>query len=75
MTPEQRAMLEMAKPYVTLQTAPVGARHNDSRNNAIDVACGCAAEGWLRHVRDDDEFQQCVYEITRAGREALEKKE
>lgn len=71
MTDDERKLLEMCRPEVTLQSAPKSHREDIvARNPHFYVAAGCEQKGWLEFVREQD-FDQCVYRITKAGAAAL----
>lgn len=75
MTEEEKKLLSMCRPEVTLQaavpTVGEGAHlENDPRNRVFYVAACCKSKGWLEFVRDK-EFDQSVFRITQAGAEAL----
>lgn len=71
MTDDERKLLEMCRPEVTLQSAPKSHRVDVVENNPhFYVASGCVQNGWLEVVREQD-FNQVVYRITKAGADVL----
>jgi hypothetical protein len=71
-TQDERYLLQMAKPDVTLQAG----LHSDPKHNPHFYAAACCVEnGWLEALpeKDKDEFQQATYRITPAGLDALQK--
>ncbi len=72
MLPEQRTLLELAKPRVTVQNAWNRTPLDHPLNNSIRIASQCESNGWLKHVFSG-ELNQETYEITAAGCAALEK--
>lgn len=77
MLDDERKLLAMCKPEVTLQSGLSAAT-----NGHYDVAARCVENGWLVFVRDEEEgipgpgqpaakIDRAVYRITPAGAAAL----
>lgn len=76
MLDDDRKMLSLCNPEVTLQSGL-----SDDANHHYYVAARCVENGWLVHVRDEQEvipgpppslkIERSIYRITPAGAAAL----